>query len=83
MRGLGHESRCFEGTHSLGGLGVAILAARLYFCGYAETGVPTFACAVGLVGAAGLGIVALIALSWVIGGLWRDVIRLRPSHDPR
>jgi|GEM_PF-3530808 len=72
-----------KGLAPWGGLGLAVLLAGLYFCGYAETGVLTFTCAVGLVGAALLGGVALIALVLVIGGLWRDVIRFRMGNGAR
>jgi hypothetical protein len=58
------------------GIGLAILAAGLYFCGYQETGVFTFACAVALTGAAIVGILALVVLSWIVKGLWHDVVRM-------
>lgn len=65
------------------GIGLIILAAGLYFCGYRETGVFTFACAVALTGAGIIGLLALIALSWVIKGLWHEVLRLGPLRSAR
>ena len=65
------------------GIGVAVLVAGLYFCGYQETGVLTFACAVALIGAGILSMLALVALSWIVKGLWHEVVRLGPLRSAR
>ena len=65
------------------GIGLAVLAAGLYFCGYQETGVLTFACAVALTGAAIVSLLALVALSWIVKGLWHEVVRMGPLRSAR
>ncbi len=65
------------------GIGLAVLAVGFYFCGYQETGVFTFACATALTGAAIAGLLALVALSWIVKGLWHEVLRMGPLRPNR
>lgn len=74
------QPRVLRGLVPWTGVGVGLVAVSTYLCGHAEIGVCLLACAVGFVAAGVLFFVALIALSWVVGGLWREIVHIAPTR---